>query len=927
MSDYNFVNVNAFTPNNDGWTAIGNIKSYTRNGNTFSLQLADNPALKLQVSVLSATTFRVRFNPLPNFDYTVETSQAVVNRNIGPVNLDTSKSTQTLLEIDTGAIRILISLNPYQVKVYKGNQLISKDDDQKTLLYIPGQQVIANFKTSPQNAKYCGFGEKAGSTLLKNSYTMTFFNFDNFVYSSGIIPANNQGGPLNPSEPLYCSVPLLLELNPAPQQEFAGPSYSYGVFFDNAAQSYFNIGSNDYSDMTGKYYYGALYGDMDYYFMYGDQVQGVLQQYTTLTGRSAMPPKYVFGYHQGGYGYFSSSVLAVVANSYRAARIPIDGLHIDVDFQDNYRTFTHSEMKFPKVAEFMNYLHTIGFKCSTNITPLMTKNPLDENGNITPYQQMNAMKAINGLIFNTRGGEGPNPNLYEGTVSYGVNLGNNPYPSPGLYPNNQGQIPLKATGYYADFSQQAIRDKWGEQYQHLIEDVGMDMIWQDMTDPAIANPPANTFPLDLMQSNGNTFVPHAEIHNEYALNLLNATYTGLQKLMPDNKRPFIIARGGYAGMQRYAALWTGDSASSWDFLRINIPEVLNIGLSGIPISGCDIGGFAVSADPNGTTSGFYVNYGKVFGGITNYELFTRWIQLGAFLPWFRNHYNGYNKQFQEIYAYAEPVPTNCRKYIELRYRLIQLFYDAMYEWTLTGTPIARALFINDGQDPQVYNHLDDQFFVGKDLLVAPILFQHESAPDPTPPLRNIYLPAGSNWYAFMDNSHPLQAPVPGGTTVNNYYADLSLVPLYVREGAIIPTRNLEQYVGELPVNPLTINVYPGKDDSYKLYLDDGITTGAQGQEEFRYVEIAHQTINNSRTVTFNRLKDNYKSAEPYYFVALLQTGAPSSVKVQGDGVPNVGTPDKLATSPVNSYYYNTGIEITFIKVFDDANSIQVVAAF
>jgi alpha-glucosidase len=927
MSNFNFVNVNAFTPNNDGWTNIGTIKGYTQNGNTFSLQLQNDPTLKLQISILSATTFRVRFNPSPNFDYTVETSPAVINRNIGPVKLDTSKSTAGLLEIDTGTIRICVYLNPYQIKVYKGPQLINQDQDEKNLVYIPGQQVVANFKKSPQNAKYCGFGEKAGNTLLKNSYSMTFFNFDNYIYSSGIIPANNQGGPLNPSEPLYCSVPLLLELNPAPQGDYAGPSYTYGVFLDNAAQSYFNIGSNDYSDMTGKYYYGALYGDMDYYFMYGDQVSQVLQQYTTLTGRSSMPPKYVFGYHQGGYGYFSSSVLAVVANSYRAARIPIDGLHIDVDFQDNYRTFTHSEMKFPKVAEFMNYLHSIGFKCSTNITPLMTKNQLDENGEIVVYQQLEEMKKIDGLIYNTRAGQAPDPDLYEGTVSYGMNLGNNPYPAPGLYPNNQGQIPLKATGYYADFSRPEVRDAWGEQYQHLINDVGMDMIWQDMTDPAIYNPPASTFPLDLMQKNGNTYVPHAEIHNEYALNLLNATYSGLQKLMPDQKRPFIIARGGYAGMHRYAALWTGDSASSWDFLRINIPEVLNIGLSGIPISGCDIGGFAVSSDPNGTTSGFYVNYGKVFGGITNYELFTRWIQLGAFLPWFRNHYNGYNKQFQEIYAYGEPVPTNCRKYIELRYRLIQLFYDAMYEWTLTGVPIARALFINDGHDPGVYNHLDDQFFVGKDLLVAPILNQHESGPNPSPPCRDIYLPAGSAWYAFMDNSYPLQAPVAGGTTVYNYFADLTRVPLYVREGAIIPTRVLEQYVGELAVNPLTINIYPGKDDSYNLYLDDGITTKAQSQGQYRSVQITHQTANNNRTVRFNRITDTYTPAEPYFFIALLQTNAPSTVNIQDKAVPNVNTPDRLFSSPVNSYYWNEGIQITFIKVFDNASQIQVVAAY
>jgi alpha-glucosidase len=922
---YSFVNVNSFTPNSDGWTAIGNISGYKQTGQTFSLQMESDPALKLQLSILSPTTYRVRFNPSKDFDYSIELSPAVVDRNLGPVEINTFRSSADTLVIDTGSISIIISLKPYRIKVYRGAQLINQDQAVKNLVYIPGQEVIANFKVQPDNAKYCGFGEKAGTTLLKNGYTMTFFNYDNYIYSSGIIPANNSGGPLNPSEPLYCSVPLLLEINPAPQDEYAGAPFACGVFFDNTSQSYFNVGANDYSDMTGKYYFGALYGDMDYYFMYGAEVAGVLDQYTILTGRASMPPKYVFGYHQGGYGYFNSAILAAVATSYRAAKIPIDGLHIDVDFQDNYRTFTSSKTKFPNVTQFMDYLHSMGFKCSTNVTPLMTANQLDENGEISLYKQRENIKKINGLIYNTRADQGENPDLYAGTVSYGMNLGNNPYPVPPLRPNNQGQTPLQATGNYADFSRADVREVWGEQYEHLINEVGMDMIWQDMTDPAIANPPANTFPLDLMQSDGRTYVPHAKIHNAYALNLLYATYTGLEKLKPE-KRPFIIARGGYAGMQRYSALWTGDSASSWDFLRINIPEVLNLGLSGIPISGCDIGGFAVSSDPNGTTSSFYVSYGKVIGGITNYELLTRWVQLGAFLPWFRNHYNGYNKQFQEIYAYAEPVPTNCRKYIELRYRLIQLFYDAMYQCTQTGVPLARALFLNDGFDPAVYYHLDDQFFLGKDILIAPIINQHESLAYPTLPFRYIYLPAGSDWYAFMDNKAPLSVPVKGGTTIH-YYADLSLVPIYVREGAIIPMRELEQYVGELSSNPLTVNIYPGRDDNYQLYLDDGATTEAQNQEKYRLVEVTHKTLTSKRLVTVKRLVDNYHPSEAYFFVALLQTSPPQKVVVQGLSVPDVFTPEQLSVSPVNSYYWNADVQITFIKVTDDQGNIGLEITF
>ena len=303
------------------------------------------------------------------------------------------------------------------------------------------------------------------------------------------------------------------------------------------------------------------------------------------------------------------------------------------------------------------------------------------------------------------------------------------------------------------------------------------------------------------------------------------------------------------------------------------------------------------------------------------------MQLGSFLPWYRNHYDGYNKQFQEAYAYGEPVPTNCRKYVELRYRMNQVYYDAMYQCTQTGMPIARALFLNEPGDPQVYNYLDDQFFVGQDFLVAPLITQHETLPNPTPPLRNIYLPAGSQWYAFQDNTEPLLAPVQGGQLITNYYADLSLVPIYVRAGAILPMRELEQYIGQLPVNPLTFNVYPGPDSAYQLYLDDGITTDAATQGAYRLTTISHQGVSGGQAVRIQRTTDHYTPAETFYYVALLGTNHPASVSAAGQSLSDIGNPGSLSASPVNAYYWNASIGITFIKIFDIAADITVTALY
>lgn len=923
MSSFQYVNVHNFTPNLGQWTSLANVTGPGRNGNSFTLRMSSGPGPV--ITFLSNTAFRVRFNPAPGANLTNDISYSVVNRNLGPVTLTVTESASTI-EIDTTVIRVVVNKSPYGISVYRGNQLIHADTPTYNLVYIPGQEVIANFKVYPANARYVGFGEKAGDQLLKNNFTMTCFNWDNYKYIEGGVPT--QGGPLNPSEPLYCSVPMLIETNPNPVN---GPAYSYGLFLDNSAQSYFNVGSSDYSNMFGKYYFGALYGDLDYYFLYGAGVPSVVEQYTNLTGRPTLPPRYVFGFHQGCYGYYDESILLGIAATYRAAKIPIDGLHIDVDFQDNYHTFTSSNKKFPNAAQMFATLHQQGFKCSTNITPLVTSNPLDENGNPTAYPACDSGLALNtpgqaagAFLYDTRGGAGPNPNHFIGDVNYGTNNNFNPFNA-----NNLGSY-----GYYSDYGRPDVQQWWGQQYAYLVQTLGMDMIWQDMTCPAITNGDDSTFPMDLMVDFFGQYTEVAKVHNSYVLNLLLATFQGLAALRP-NQRNFIIARGGFAGMQRYAALWTGDSSSDWSFLQINIPEVLNLGLSGIPISGCDIGGFAQGNIPDGTTAApVYPSQlgGKVTQGITNYELLTRWMILGSFLPWYRNHYDGYNKQFQEPWAYGEPVPTNLRYFVGLRYRMLHVYYSGMYQATKTGMPIARALFLNDPNDLGVYNHLDDEFFVGHDMLVAPILTQHETASPPSPPLRGVYVPAGSDWYGFTDNLLPLGPPVTGGTLIANWYAPLTsqlplyLMPIYIRAGAILPMRELEQYVGQLAQNPITFNIYPGPDSSFELYLDDGISNQYQ-TGNFRTTTIGHRGIPNGQRVRVLRTHNQYQPPEPFYFVSFLGTNPPVSVTAGGAPLPNVFTPAALSSASANSYYYNQSIKTTFLKIFDVAPDITLEVTF
>jgi alpha-glucosidase len=956
LGTYNYQEVNGFTPNAQdpsggyyGWTSIGNVVASPYDTSENSVVFSAAGGISIKLYVLGSTAFRVRFNPAADASYAQSASYAVINATVAPVTVHVTTDTPSLYVIDTGTIQIQVSLQPFLISVYRGAQLIHQDTPGQGIFYIPGQEVIANFKNVPANAQYFGLGEKAGALLAKNGFTTTFFNFDNFLYGKSL-PNNPGGGPLDPREPLYSSTPFLIEVNPDPIGAYAGAPYAYGLLFDNPAQSYFNIAANDYSDMSGKYYFGALYGELDYYFMAGNTVADVMPQLLALTGPPPLVPKYALGYHQGCYGYYDSARLEQAADAYRNAQIPIDGLHIDIDFQNNYRTFTSSDVKFPDVAATFSSLHNNGFKCSTNITSMVTSNPLDENGSTaTAYAPRDTGLAQDVFLYDvTAGDTAPPETQFIGTEDYGCNTnGFNPF-IPGNYPTTDPNLklpvfngcgssqPLGGSGYYPDLGDPEVQTWWGQNYEYLLS-IGLDMIWQDMTCPAVVtnsddDTSNKTFPLDLMMydSRTETYVPNAKIHNAYALNLVKATWNGINALRPDT-RNFIIARGGYAGMHRYAALWTGDSASSWDFLRVNLPEVLNLGLSGQPMSGCDIGGFASGSGSVGASQ------------VTNYELFTRWMHLGAFLPWYRNHYDGYSKAFQEPYAYGEPVPTNCRKYVELRYRMLQIFYDALYQTTQTGMPVARALFLNfpyddnlfqpypsfAGVDGGVYTDpLSTQFMIGDNILIAPLLDPHETLANPTEPLRPVYLPnsPGAQWYAYQDNVAPLLAPVNGGSAFT-YVAGLDLVPIYIKAGAILPMRLLEQWVGQLAQNPLTLNIYPGADSSYTLYQDDGVTTQAQNNGTYRITTISHTGIANGQSIQIARQVDRYTPPEPFYYVSLLGTNPPSSVVAGGANLAELADAETLAASSANAYYYNASLETTFIKIFDAQASIGITVMF
>ena len=278
-----------------------------------------------------------------------------------------------------------------------------------------------------------------------------------------------------------------------------------------------------------------------------------------------------------------------------------------------------------------------------------------------------------------------------------------------------------------------------------------------------------------------------------------------------NERPYALHRNGYAGMQRYGAfLWSGDVYSTWETLRTHVPIAINTGLSGIPYWGTDIGGFVPTHEYTG-------------------ELHVRWFQFGAFCPLFRAHgrtwhlrlpwgWNTGELGVNELTNYneaANPDPSElhnaqvepiCRKYLELRYRLLPYLYSVVREGHETGMPIIRALWLHYPDDPAAVGR-GDEYLWGRDILVAPVTEKGAAS-------RRLYLPHGS-WFDFWT-----EEKVAGGREVDRP-VDLATMPLYVRAGSIIPMGPVKQYTGEKVSGPLTLTVYPGADGDFTIYEDDG----------------------------------------------------------------------------------------------------------
>ncbi|SFU55608.1 alpha-glucosidase [Pustulibacterium marinum] len=336
--------------------------------------------------------------------------------------------------------------------------------------------------------------------------------------------------------------------------------------------------------------------------------------------------------------------------------------------------------------------------------------------------------------------------------------------------------------YFPDFTNPEVREWWTDLFEELIEDIGVKGVWNDMNEPAVMEVPTKTFPLDVRHDYDGNPCSHRKAHNVYGMQMSRATYEGVKKFAYP-KRPFVITRAAYSGTQRFTSFWTGDNVANWEHLWLATVQVQRMCISGMSFVGTDIGGFA--EQPTG-------------------ELYARWIQLGVFHPFCRTHSSGDHGE-QEPWSFDEDVLNISRKYIELRYTLLPYLYTAFWRYATEGEPIIKPLVYFDQTDVQTH-YRTDEFIFGRKILVCPILEFNVQG-------RRMYVPRGK-WFNYWTDE-----VVTGGREMW-VEAPLHIMPMFIKEGAIIPRYPVQQYVGEKTIDELTLDVYYKLGEEKSLVYED-----------------------------------------------------------------------------------------------------------
>lgn len=531
---------------------------------------------------------------------------------------------------------------------------------------------------------------------------------------------------------------------------------------------------------------------LDYYFIQGNNLDEVIGGYRDITGHSPIMPRWAMGLWQSRERYKTQEEILNTVREFRKRKIPLDNIVLDWSYwkENDWGSQEFDSSRFPDPAGMIKTLH-------------------DQ--------------------YNTRFMISVWPKFYEGIPVYDT-FNRNGW----LYQRNIAEKRRDWIGkgytstFYDAFNPQARTAFWNLLREKLYNK-GIDAWWLDATEPDIHS---NMSVEERKQAMNPTALGAANRYfNAFPLVNAKGVYEGQRKANPD-QRVFILTRSAFAGQQRYAAAsWSGDIAARWHDLKDQVPAGVNFSMSGLPYWTVDIGGFAVEKRFENARGENLEEWR---------ELMTRWYQFGAFCPLFRVHGQ---YPFREIFQVApdnHPAYQSMLYYDKLRYRLMPYIYSLAGKTWHEQYTIMRGLAMDFPADPQVRN-IGDQYMFGPAILVNPV-YEYKAAN------RKVYLPAGAGWYECYSGNY-----TPGGREVVAA-APYQRIPLYIKEGSIVPLGPEIQYTAEKPADPITLLVYTGNNGQFTLYEDEDTNynyeKGAFSNIPFRYEEATKTLTIDNRSGTF-----------------------------------------------------------------------------
>lgn len=436
------------------------------------------------------------------------------------------KENDETLTLKTDHLKVEVQKSPFRITFKNREGAVLNQDDPAFGISWQGHKVT-NYKTLAKDEIFLGMGEKGGGLNRRGSsydnWNSDAFGFDNWT------------------DPLYMSTPFYIGVR---------EGKPYGIFLDNTFKSHFNFGASNNDRFS---YFSAEAGDLNYYFIQGDTVGQVIQEYAKLTGTCELPPKWSLGFQQCRYSYYPDHEVYNVADTFRNKKIPADVIYLDIHYMKDYMAFTFDDERFPNPKALIEKLESQGFKVVVILDPGIATKP--------------------GYCTYDRGIEEDVFVKYPDGTRYEA----------GVWPGNS---------HFTDFTSEKGREWWAKELK-FYTDLGLEGFWNDMNEPACWGQDVP----DLIEFDYNgQQVSHRKARNVYGFQMVRATFEGAKKQI-DNKRPFTLTRAGFSGVQRYSAVWTGDNVAGDDHMLLGVRLVNSLGMAGIPIAGYDIGGFVGESGP------------------------------------------------------------------------------------------------------------------------------------------------------------------------------------------------------------------------------------------------------------------------------------------------------------------------------------------